>query len=105
MNRIPLLISLVIGAFVATLVSPAAHAQIISLPRAEIEDQIEMAVECYLHPDGPGCYPNCDLTDPTDPDCPSDSKPDCPLYWAAAAGSPDRVQVPRKNATTLNAEV
>jgi hypothetical protein len=105
MKRVPLLVGLATCAFVVTQMSPTAQAQIIPLPRAEIEDRIEMAMECYLHPDGPGCYPDCDRTDPTDPDCPSDSKPDCPLYWAADAGSDDRVQVSRKNATTLNADV
>jgi hypothetical protein len=70
---------------VATLVSPAAQAQIIPLPRAEIEDRVEMAVECYINP--------------------TDSRPDCPLYWASEAGSADRVQISYQNATTLNADV
>jgi len=84
---------------------PCTHAQIVTLQHADIEHRIEMAVECYLHPDTPGCFPNCDRTDPTDPDCPSFSPPDCSLYWAAEAGSADRVQVSRQSATTLNADV
>lgn len=87
-------------AFAATLALPSvAEAQVI-LPRQEIEDEIEEAMGCYRNHDGPGCYPDCDRNDPNDPDCPSDSKPDCPLYWQSG----DRVQVSRKNAHTLYAD-
>jgi len=45
MKRVPLLVGLATCAFVVTQMSPTAQAQIIPLPRAEIEDRIEMARE------------------------------------------------------------
>jgi hypothetical protein len=90
-----MLVGLAACAFVATLVSPAAvQAQVITLSRTDIEDMAETAMECYIHPNGPGC----DRND-------SDSQPACALYWASGAGSADRVRVSRKNANTINADI
>ncbi|MGH8531165.1 MAG: hypothetical protein ACREV1_00195 [Gammaproteobacteria bacterium] len=71
-------------AFAATLALPSLAEAQVTLPRQEIEDEIEEAMECYRNPD-----------------CASDSKPDCPLYWQEG----DRVQVSRKNKTTLYADI
>ena len=78
-NSVPLIVL----SLIAGLLSPAvAQAQIITISRADIERRVETGVECYIHPDGPGCAPAP----------PNKSRPDCSLYWASGAGSADRVQ-------------
>lgn len=80
--------------FMAALSPSVAQAQVITLPRAEIAASVERGMECYIHPNGPGCLP-----------LPFVSKPDCSLYWASGTGSNDRVRVSRLNPKTINADV
>ena len=91
-NSVPLIVL----SLIAGLLSPAvAQAQIITISRADIERRVETGVECYIHPDGPGCAPAP----------PNKSRPDCSLYWASGAGSADRVRVSRKDSKSVRADV
>jgi hypothetical protein len=104
-----MLVGLAAYVLVPTLVAPTlAQGQVITLSRDELEQEIETALECYIHPEGPGCYPDCDRNNPNDPDCPSEAKPSCPLRWdpglASVLTSSNRVRVSRKNTNTINAD-
>jgi hypothetical protein len=87
-----------LAAVVAWCATTGASAQTLTRGHEEIEQQIEMAIDCFRNPNFPGCFPECDRNDPNDPDCPHDSPPDCSLYWR----SDDHVTVSRASASSLD---
>jgi hypothetical protein len=82
--------------FLMAALSPSvAQAQVVTLARADIAASVEKGMECYIHPNGPGCSLLPLVA----------SKPDCSLYWASRTpGSADRVRVSRLNSKTVRAE-
>jgi hypothetical protein len=91
----------VFGVLALFTVTPSLVNAQITRTHEQIEAQIERGVDCYMNPDLEGCYPDCDRSDPNDPDCPEDTQPSCRMYWRSS----DHVSVTRASASAVDAEI